>query len=696
MTSQNIELSTSRLKFKFKFSDNDVSIEPVQQASQHEAYVDSIVANIPDYEHIQITPKSKWNDMPGDVFANEINTIYEETVKWKKNLFKVPTGNAAKQFISELTIWLEHFNKGTTFQGIALKVFMILPNLMLQKPSQNSKSKDHVSKLSERLEMWKAGQLSDLLREGRQIQYNLRRSKQRTPEKNAKIFSKLIFEGKINAALKFLSTDIDCGVLSPTPEIMAELIKKHPDPSPIAEDVLLNGPIDKVLPSHFDSIDEETIAKAANLTHGAGGPSQLDADQYRHILLSRKYKKEGNELRKQIALLAKKLATRLVNPDILEAFTACRLIPLNKNPGVRPIGIGEVLRRLIGKSISWVLKSEIQEAAGPLQASTGLKGGAEAAIHSMREIYEHDTTDAVILVDASNAFNRLNRQAALHNIQVIAPAFSTILINTYRQPSRLFVTGGKELLSKEGTTQGDNLAMALYGLATVPLQNRIRFTETLVKQVWLADDAIGAGVLENLRNWWDTINNYGPGIGYYVNEPKSWLILKDSSKLEEAESLFRDTSIRITASGKRHLGAAIGSTDFRHEYATEKVNHWCEEVSKLAEFALSQPHAAFSAYIHGEHHRFSYFMRTIPGMETYLQPLDNIVNEKLLPAILGSTITDIDRQLFSLPIRDGGLGIPILTERAVSEFHTSMEVNAPLAAIMIMQRDQLPDENEQK
>ena len=51
----------------------------------------------------------------------------------------------------------------------------------------------------------------------------------------------------------------------------------------------------------------------------------------------------------------------------------------------------------------------------------------------MREIFNDEQTEAVILVDASNAFNSLNRQVALHNIRIICPAFSPILINTYRE-----------------------------------------------------------------------------------------------------------------------------------------------------------------------------------------------------------------------------------------------------------------------
>ncbi len=68
----------------------------------------------------------------------------------------------------------------------------------------------------------------------------------------------------------------------------------------------------------------------------------------------------------------------------MEAYLACRLIPVDKDPGVRPIEVGEVLRRIISKSIVWNFKSEIKESAGPPQTCAGHGAGAEAAIHAMR------------------------------------------------------------------------------------------------------------------------------------------------------------------------------------------------------------------------------------------------------------------------------------------------------------------------
>ena len=133
-----------------------------------------IFANLPKYECIIPYPLTNWHDFSGKEFVKKIDNIYNEITQWRKNLFKLPTGKAAKAFIIELTTWLEHFNKNSQFQCIALKVYMILPCLLLQKPSKNSKARDHIRKLEERLKAWNEGRIHDLLQEGRTIQKRIK------------------------------------------------------------------------------------------------------------------------------------------------------------------------------------------------------------------------------------------------------------------------------------------------------------------------------------------------------------------------------------------------------------------------------------------------------------------------------------------------------------------------------------------
>ena len=68
--------------------------------------------------------------------------------------------------------------------------------------------------------------------------------------------------------------------------------------------------------------------------------------------------------------------------------------------------------------------SERSLVPGPLQTVTGLQGRVETAKHDMKNIFEDDETEAVILADASNSFNLLKRMFSLHNVQVFCTKFS--------------------------------------------------------------------------------------------------------------------------------------------------------------------------------------------------------------------------------------------------------------------------------
>ena len=91
---------------------------------------------------------------------------------------------------------------------MALKAAMVMPHLLLQKPSASSKAKDHSSALSRRLIAWEAGGLDGLLREGRVIQRHFRHATPHSNEESlASSFSKLMLAGKTRTALCLLTKE---------------------------------------------------------------------------------------------------------------------------------------------------------------------------------------------------------------------------------------------------------------------------------------------------------------------------------------------------------------------------------------------------------------------------------------------------------------------------------------------------------
>ena len=365
------------------------------------------------------------------------------------------------------------------------------------------------------------------------------------------MFAKLVLEGQINAALGFVSESSSGGVLPLTDDVTAQLKEKHPNPQPTKLGSLLFGPIDDEVPETlYSEINGEIVRQAALRTKGAGGPSGIDANGFRRI--ASKSFKQSSRLCETIATVTKILCTQHIDLSTIEPLIASRLIPLDKGEGaVTPIEVGEVLRRIIRKCVMNIAKKEVSvEVSGSLQLCAGQKSGSEAAIHAMHTIFETDETDGVLLIDASNAFNALNRQGALHNIRVQCPIIATYAVNTDRLSARLFIIGGQEILSGEGTTQGDPLAMGLYALSIQPLITSLQGA-CKIKQCWFADDASGAGPVAEIKRWWDTLSAIGPYFGYYPNGKKCWIITKPDREIIVKEA-FKGTAINVTVSMLRN------------------------------------------------------------------------------------------------------------------------------------------------
>ena len=293
--------------------------------------------------------------------------------------------------------------------------------------------------------------------------------------------------------------------------------------------------------------------------------------------------------------------------------------------------------------------------------------------------------EGVLLIDASNAFNSRNRKVTLLNMRWVCPVLEIVLTNCYQSPIRLFVLGGGEVLSKEGTTQGDPLGMTMFSLSMVPLITRLMEEVEAMFQVWFADDATGMGTLVNLKQWWSSISTIGPLFGYHPNAAKTCLVVRDEQE-EAAKEIFESTGIYITTEGKKHLGAPLESLSFVEDFVSCKVKEWTEEVEKLAVIAGSQPQAAYAAYVHGTKMKWNYICRTPPNCSHLLQPLEDSIHQKLIPALSGRPpCSNVERDLLALPTKLGGMSLSNPTVTAESEFDASKEVTAPLIELITNQ-----------
>ena len=288
--------------------------------------------------------------------------------------------------------------------------------------------------------------------------------------------------------------------------------------------------------------------------------------------------------------------------------------------------------------------------------------------------------EGILLVDASNEFNSLNRNVMLHNVQALCPAIGTCVTNIYWSCTELFV-GGKTILSSEGTTQGDPLSMPIYALTTIPLINQAQAAAEDVTQCWFADDAGAGGFLKDLLQWpGRTLADVGQRYGYFVNPPKTWLVVKEKH-YQAATSLFRSTGIQITTRGRPLLGAPLGDPDYHQEYLKFKVSSLVSRIRTLASIVTTEPHAAYAPFTHGLAQKWSYLSRVTPDLFDFMQPLEKEIRTMFLATLTGRPVGDSLRDLLGLPSKLGGIAVDDPSSASKGLFEQSKQVVQPFRSV---------------
>ena len=328
-------------------------------------------------------------------------------------------------------------------------------------------------------------------------------------------------DGQYNKAIKTLSSD---DLATPSAEVMQEMLVKYPQTTP---PVLPPG---TVPPSA--TVTESTVQKAVrSFPHGsAPGPTGLRPSHLQEGV-GCPSPDQANLVLASLTKIVNSLAAGRAPPPIIPHFCGATLLACKKRSGGhRPIAVGEVLRRLVSKSLAILVRSPTISLLSPLQLGVSVRGGCEAIVHATSHLMSSlpNKQRWSMQLDFINAFNNINREAMYAEVRHHLPGLSAWMEACYScQP--LLHLGTNSIHSCCGVQQGDPLGPLGFALTLHPIVEHIKAeVPTLALNAWYLDDGILVGSPEDLLAALRIVETAGPSVGFHLNRGKSLLsITKD-------------------------------------------------------------------------------------------------------------------------------------------------------------------------
>ena len=175
---------------------------------------------------------------------------------------------------------------------------------------------------------------------------------------------------------------------------------------------------------------------------------------------------------------------------------------------VRPVAVGEVLRRLVNKMC--MAQGPMKRAAAdlePVQCGLGTKGACEligmatgTIVRELSRLHPTEEYCVVLQVDLPTAFNCVSRQHMLQAFVDKCPEAAHWMASSYSQPAHLF-SGPLRLQSHNGVQQGDNMGPAGFCFASHDLWESFEELEGVLWQAWYMDDSSIVGSLNKWAGW---------------------------------------------------------------------------------------------------------------------------------------------------------------------------------------------------
>jgi hypothetical protein len=670
--------------------------------------------------------------------------------------YAAPKGRVGRRFVATLA---------REFKGVQARQWnsehpLVFVSVVLQTTPGVKRARDIRQRLEQRMNLWDQGQFAALVDDTEaEVLGRVGTGLPPDEETKARAYNSRVLSGRLRSAVREITRRGDGGVLQPDSvctktglPVLTVLREKHPpmrDPAPDLSDPDRGSfePYEDTPHPLPVAITDEVVENVAARLSGAAGPGGTDAVDLRNWLL--RFGVESEQLRTTLASLTEWLCNSHPPWAAYRAIMACRLVALDKCPGVRPVGIGEIYRRLMAKCVLAVIGHQATAAAGNLNLCAGLPAGIEGAVHAVNAVWsggptatsggtpvplqpvlpdadaDVDATSAptppadgedtlpqatqqdapmatqqaastqpdpptlddpigCLLVDARNGFNELGRRAMLWSVRHLWAGGARFSFNCYRHAAQLILRKkgrtGHTLLSQEGVTQGDPLSMVLYGLALVPLANRLRLANPTLLQAWYADDMAMAGPSTEIAKMMGLLEELGPKRGYFPEPAKSIFIVRPEDQPQAQDHLSQYTF--TYCEGHRYVGGFIGTNEAREAWLQPKVRQWADGVETLARVARRFPQTAYAGLAKSLQSEWQYLQRVLPDSATSFAPVEEALQKVFLPALFQEPEVGELRHLLSLAVSQAGVGISNPTLTADDAHRTSVACTSHLSTTL--------------
>ena len=612
-------------------------------------------ADLPYY----FDPYNETEDFNLKMRQNEAQTL--ESVPYKSR----------KKFGKTMTSLLTEVNRDPLNKSAHARL-LAFPKVVLSIPAperNSSKAKKATAKtVSENINMWiESDRGKKILLErlfNRDPQDFRSRSKNgNITETNVKRAKKLYRQLRFSDAANALTSE---GTVEWSPEVLQKVTDKHPraDRPEIPE-----GAVPPAL-----QVNEEAVVKALN-SFPKGTGCGRDGLRAQHLLDACNWSApmEKEYLLKSITTFVNNMLKANSPKELAKFYASAPIVPLAKENGdVRPIAIGEIWRRLVGKCGAEYIKPTLGQLFAPLQLATGIKSGGQAIPHAVRELADQfgDNDEMVLLkIDGLNAFQMTHREVTFRAIRKYCPEISAVVEHWYGNKPPLLFCGDSYITSESGSQQGCPFGGIMFAITIYEMLLEIK-TECpdLLLNAWFYDDSNLCGKIGDVQKAYEIIKAMGPTVGFYPTDRKSilWWPQMDLESL----SIFPPEMTRVTEGGTDVMKSPIGSPQYCEDFMMKKVGRIKDTIDMIVKHLGDEPlmQIQLLQYCVGTP-QIGYYLQTTPPalIENATAHFDSCMHDAL-QSILGTGLSTNQRIELSLPRSKGGLQLPKASDIAASAY----------------------------